>query len=110
MPSPRRMREGRHWKKIRHRDYRFQTLRPMHWLLLVQVLPKNRPVARLGTLGTRILAVRRDHEGDEHIHIEAGYAWNGATGAIDTPSFRRASLIHDGLYQLMREGVTCYPF
>lgn len=34
-----------------------------------------------------------------------GYAWDGASFlAIDTPSILRGSLVHDALYQLMREG------
>ncbi len=37
--------------------------------------------------------------------IEPGYAWDGPSGpAIDTKNFMRGSLIHDALYQLMREG------
>jgi hypothetical protein len=37
--------------------------------------------------------------------IRKGYAWDGASGpAIDTPDFMRASLVHDALYQLLREG------
>lgn len=37
--------------------------------------------------------------------IRAGYAWDGPSGpTIDTPSFMRGSLVHDVLYQLMREG------
>lgn len=37
--------------------------------------------------------------------MRAGYAWDGASGpTIDTPSFLRGSLVHDALYQLMREG------
>lgn len=37
--------------------------------------------------------------------IFRGYAWDGASGpAIDTKNFRRGSLIHDALYQLLREG------
>lgn len=37
------------------------------------------------------------------IHLRAGYAWDGPSGpAQDTPSFMRASLVHDALYQLMR--------
>ncbi|XDD49991.1 hypothetical protein AB3N59_16750 [Leptospira sp. WS92.C1] len=36
--------------------------------------------------------------------INAGYAWDGPSGpTIDTKSFMRGSLIHDALYQLMRE-------
>ncbi|SLM27823.1 conserved hypothetical protein [Desulfamplus magnetovallimortis] len=37
--------------------------------------------------------------------IQSGYAWDGPSGpAIDTANFMRGSLIHDALYQLMREG------
>lgn len=37
--------------------------------------------------------------------IKEGYAWNGPSGStIDTFNFMRASLVHDALYQLMREG------
>ena len=37
--------------------------------------------------------------------IGQGYAWDGPSGpAIDTKNFMRGSLIHDALYQLMREG------
>lgn len=36
--------------------------------------------------------------------LSSGYAWDGPSGpAIDTKTFMRASLIHDGLYQLLRE-------
>lgn len=38
--------------------------------------------------------------------ILAGYAWDGPSGpTIDTKSSMRASLVHDALYQLMREGL-----
>lgn len=43
---------------------------------------------------------------EEHglLTIKAGYAWDGASGpTIDTRSTIRGSLIHDALYQLMRE-------
>lgn len=36
--------------------------------------------------------------------LQNGYEWDGASGAIDTKSIMRASLVHDGLYQLIREG------
>ena len=36
--------------------------------------------------------------------IKKGYAWDGPSGpAIDTLDFMRGSLVHDALYQLMRE-------
>lgn len=38
--------------------------------------------------------------------IKAGYAWDGPSGpAIDTDNFMRGSLVHDALYQLMRDKV-----
>ena len=36
--------------------------------------------------------------------IKQGYAWDGPSGpTIDTLDFMRGSLVHDALYQLMRE-------
>lgn len=37
---------------------------------------------------------------------KAGYAWDGPSGPVpDDPRFMRASLVHDALYQLMRESL-----
>lgn len=37
--------------------------------------------------------------------IFKGYAWDGPSGpSIDTRNWMRASLVHDALYQLIREG------
>jgi hypothetical protein len=39
-----------------------------------------------------------------NLTIKAGYAWDGASGpAIDTDTNMRGSLIHDVLYQMIRE-------
>lgn len=42
---------------------------------------------------------------DGTLLIEAGYAWDGASGGVDTKSIMRASLIHDALCQLINEGL-----
>ena len=37
--------------------------------------------------------------------IKKGYSWDGPSGpTIDTKNFMQGSLVHDALYQLMREG------
>ena len=42
---------------------------------------------------------------DGMISIVAGYAWDGPSGpTLDTADSMRGSLVHDALYQLMREG------
>lgn len=42
---------------------------------------------------------------DGNLTIRGGYAWDGPSGpTIDTLTFMRGSLVHDALYQLMREG------
>jgi len=47
--------------------------------------------------------LRLDDSG--RLTISAGYAWDGPSGpTIDTKNFMRGSLVHDALYQLMREG------
>jgi len=39
-----------------------------------------------------------------NLRISKGYAWDGPSGpTIDTLTFMRGSLVHDALYQLMRE-------
>lgn len=60
------------------------------------------------------LPIRPDHhivtefielDTDGLLTIARGYAWDGPSGpTVDTPNFMRGSLVHDALYQLMREG------
>ncbi len=41
----------------------------------------------------------------KELWICKGYWWDGPSGpTIDTPDFMRGSLVHDAIYQLMREG------
>lgn len=43
-------------------------------------------------------------ESNGWITIKSGYAWDGPSGpTIDTKNFMRGSLVHDALYQLMRD-------
>lgn len=54
-----------------------------------------------GLIDTRYIALQPHGR----LLIRAGYAWDGPSGpTIDTQDFMRASLVHDALYQLMREG------
>mgnify|MGYP000297565203 CR=1 FL=1 len=46
-----------------------------------------------------------DLDSDGTLTIKVGYAWDGPSGpTVDTKNFMRGSLVHDALYQLMREG------
>ena len=67
------------------------------------VLPYEQRTMLLGfTGGNQYVSI--DAEG--LLTIAAGYAWDGASGpAFNDPSFVRPSLVHDALYQLIREGV-----
>lgn len=42
---------------------------------------------------------------DSSLSIQKGYEWDGATGYPDVVQIIRASLVHDALYDLIREGV-----
>ena len=49
--------------------------------------------------------VQGDYRGNTStMFIKTGYAWDGSTCSFDKHSIR-ASLVHDALYQLMREGL-----
>ncbi|MCP4706191.1 MAG: DUF1353 domain-containing protein, partial [candidate division Zixibacteria bacterium] len=46
---------------------------------------------------------------DGKLIISKGYVWDGPSGpTIDTLNFMRGSLVHDALYQLMREKLLDY--
>lgn len=62
-----------------------------------QVLIAIRPAAFI-----RTEYIRLDIDG--MLTICEGYAWDGPSGpTVDTKNFMRGSLVHDALYQLMRE-------
>jgi hypothetical protein len=75
------------------KGYKYWLVRP--YSLHVPIFPEHTTISSGGfvTLGKNgVLA------------IKAGYAWDGPSGpTFDTKTFMRGSLVHDVLYQLMRE-------
>jgi hypothetical protein len=56
-------------------------------------------------LGYKILTRYIQLEEDGTLTIYRGYCWDGPSGpTVDSKSFMRGSLVHDALYQLLREG------
>lgn len=59
----------------------------------IEIYPKEK-------LGNRFLNLNEDGE----LFLASGYSWDGPSGpTIDTKNFMKGSLVHDALYQLMRE-------
>ena len=59
----------------------------------------------VGILGTAIDTNWFTLSIDGFLTIKAGYAWDGCTGMIDTNSNMEAGLVHDCLYQMLREAL-----
>jgi len=83
-----------HLERIKHKTYKYRLL--SSYSLPIKIYPDSniddRHFVKLDEFGKLTLA--------------KGYAWDGPSGpTIDTPDFMRGSLVHDGLYQLMREGL-----
>lgn len=76
---------------VRYRPgYRFQLVEPFHLATPVREACAGNSWVSLAADGT--------------LTIAAGYAWDGASGPLaDDATTIRGSLVHDGLYQLMRE-------
>jgi len=56
---------------------------------------------KIGNIGNSYININSDGL----LTISKGYSWDGPSGpTIDTKTFMRGSLIHDALYQLMRDG------
>ena len=87
--------QGR-WKmanaRIRYRSgYKYQLVEG--YSVKVSIIPTDPIKIEFITLGM-----------DGTLVIKRGYAWDGASGpAIDTRNILRGSLVHDALYQLMRD-------
>jgi len=73
--------------------YKYQLRHP--YSVQTPIIPEAEAVVRR--------KISLDYSG--RLFIRAGYSWDGPSGpSIDTAAFMRASLVHDALYQLMREG------
>jgi len=51
-----------------------------------------------------------EHGGDGlyWLYIASGYAWDGATGAVDTDNFMVPSMVHDAILELIGSGWLLY--
>ena len=80
-------------ERIRYRaGYKYQLVND--YATRVSIRPEHPIETEMFTLGV-----------DGALWIRHGYAWDGPSGPTrDTPDFMRASLVHDALYQMMREG------
>jgi len=84
------------YKSINHNKYRYQ-LNGDYRLFCYEELGKEKQII------TKYITAYHGF-----INIRHGYCWDGATGAYNNQSIIRASLIHDAIYQLIREGVIKY--
>ena len=79
--------------------YKYQLVEP--YSVAVGIFPMHAIITDFVTL-----------QADGTLTVEKGYAWDGPSGpTFDTPSFMRGSLVHDALYQLMRENlISAYEY
>lgn len=80
-------------KTILYRDgYKYQ---------LAETYTQLTPIQPRDRIATDFIAL----DPDGTLIVATGYAWDGPSGpTFDTPCFMRGSLVHDALYQLMRDG------
>lgn len=78
--------------------YKYQLVQDYHQF--VNTITWRLPILETGHVATTFIEFF--NSGD--LTIKAGYAWDGPSGpTIDTDTFMRGSLVHDVMYQLMRE-------
>jgi len=84
---------GIKYRRIQHLDYKYELAEPYGYPYAIEIRPEasiDHPYMALTT--------------DAKLTVKARYAWDGASGpARDTPNIMRGSLVHDALYQMMRE-------
>lgn len=80
------------------KGYKYQLKETYH--VLIDIKEQHDMAALLGDKHCTLI----DLCSSGKLSIKRGYAWDGPSGpTLDTKSFMRGSLVHDALYQLMRE-------
>ena len=88
------------YQKRRHWKYRLVT--DEFYVTGIKIPPHPHDPAFIPAVDTEFITMTADGQ----ITVKAGYVWDGASGpTFDTKNTFTASLIHDALYQLMREGL-----
>lgn len=65
----------------------------------------------VAVVDTDFITIKKNEEDKSVLYVKRGYRWDGASfPAINTINFRRGSLVHDVMYQLMRMGVLPFEF
>ncbi|MDP3733711.1 MAG: DUF1353 domain-containing protein [Nanoarchaeota archaeon] len=81
------------YRKLRR--YKYQIMEPFQY---------QTGLVGYGDINTKDDWVVLDNKGV--LKTKKGYTWDGASGpTIDTKNFMRGALVHDALYQLMRENL-----
>jgi hypothetical protein len=78
---------------------KYRTLYPWKYQLLEEYTIST-PIVSNGKFVVNTAFVGLKDDGT--LKIKRYYAWDGATGAIDTNTNLRASLLHDAFYQLIK--------
>ena len=82
------------YKSITHEKYKYKLLQSEKFIILKPTLLKS--------IKEKYFIF---NENTLELDILEGYCWDGPSGpAIDTQNFMRGSLLHDCLYQLIRDG------
>lgn len=79
-----------HYTCIDHPEYKYRLARLFTWT--------NRDLLANIEVNSPYIRIRKGM-----LTLKVGYCWDGATAYHDSPSLMRGSLIHDALYQLLRE-------
>jgi len=82
----------KHYTCIDHPQYKYKLVRLFTWT--------NHDLLSNIEVTSPYIRIRKGK-----MTLKAGYAWDGVTAYHDRPSLMRGSLIHDAMYQLLREGL-----